>query len=161
MLSSGGEWKDCGGSRDLSLLLVMKLFIRKNQKVIPSGAARASYKTYERRRKKVPFTKPMTSHQLPSSEDPGIPLSLPIESSSLLPVTPAPSDSNIDLPIALRKGKGSCTIHPITQFLSFEGLSPSYRCSCSFFCKRTQKQVYGRPLLILNGEGLWLKRRRH
>lgn len=109
---------------------------------------------------KVPFTKPMTSHQLPSSEDPGIPLSLPIESSSLLPVTPAPSDSNIDLPIALRKGKGSCTIHPITQFLSFEGLSPSYRCSCSFFSKRTQKQVYGRPLLILNGEGLWLKRRR-
>lgn len=122
MLSSGGEWKDCGGSRDLSLLLVMKLFIRKNQKVIPSGAARASYKTYERRRKKVPFTKPMTSHQLPSSEDPGIPLSLPIESSSLLPVTPAPSDSNIDLPIALRKGKGSCTIHPITQFLSFQRL---------------------------------------
>lgn len=69
----------------------------------------------------------MTSHQLPSSEDPGIPLSLPIESSSLLPVTPAPSDSHIDLPIALRKGKRSCTIHPITQFLSFEGLSPSYR----------------------------------
>lgn len=44
----------------------------------------------------------MTSHQLPSSEDPGIPLSLPIESSSLLPVTPVSSDSKMDLPIALR-----------------------------------------------------------
>lgn len=32
--------------------------------------------------------------------------------------------------------------------------------SCSFFCKKSLK-VYGRPLLILNGEGLWLKRKRH
>lgn len=38
--------------------------------------------TKRMRDEKVPFTEPMTSHQLPSSEDPGIPLSLPIESPS-------------------------------------------------------------------------------
>ena len=44
MLSSGGEWKDCGGPiEDLNvnaLVLVMKLFIRKNTKVIPSGGSK-------------------------------------------------------------------------------------------------------------------------
>ena len=33
-------------------------------------------------------------------------------------------DSNI--PIALRKGVRSCTSHPISRFVSYEGLSPSY-----------------------------------
>ena len=33
-------------------------------------------------------------------------------------------DSNI--PIALRKGVRSCTSHPISKFVSYEGLSPTY-----------------------------------
>ena len=42
MLSSGGEWKDYVGSiEDLNaLVIVMKLFIRKNKKVIPSGGSK-------------------------------------------------------------------------------------------------------------------------
>ena len=34
------------------------------------------------------------------------------------------NDSNI--PIALKKGVISCTSHPISQFISYEGLSPTY-----------------------------------
>ena len=37
---------------------------------------------------------------------------------------PVIDDSNI--PIDLRKGVRSCTIHPISRFVSYEGLSPSY-----------------------------------
>ena len=34
--------------------------------------------------------------------------------------------SDLDLPIALRKGVGSCTIHPISNFVSYHRLSLSF-----------------------------------
>ncbi|RVW97657.1 hypothetical protein CK203_028060 [Vitis vinifera] len=45
-------------------------------------------------------------------------------SHSLLHVDPVPSD--LDLPIALRKGVRSCTIHPISNFVSYHRLSSSF-----------------------------------
>ena len=35
--------------------------------------------------------------------------------------------NDMDLPIALRKGKRSCTLHPIGNFVSYKNLSSSYR----------------------------------
>ena len=37
------------------------------------------------------------------------------------------SNNDLDCPIALRKGVRSCTNHPIYNFVSYEGLSPSFR----------------------------------
>ncbi|KAL0427267.1 UNVERIFIED_CONTAM: hypothetical protein Slati_2901500 [Sesamum latifolium] len=42
------------------------------------------------------------------------------------PASPSTSSTN-DLPIALRKGKRSCTAHPLAHSLSFKHLSPNYR----------------------------------
>ncbi|KAK4386771.1 Retrovirus-related Pol polyprotein from transposon RE2 [Sesamum angolense] len=50
---------------------------------------------------------------------PGLP---PTAAPGNLPATPAD-----DLPIALRKGKRSCTAHPLAHSLSFQHLSPNYR----------------------------------
>ncbi|KAL0442260.1 UNVERIFIED_CONTAM: Copia protein [Sesamum radiatum] len=48
-----------------------------------------------------------------------------------LPPTTAPGNPSAipadDLPIALRKGKRSCTAHPLAHTLSFQHLSPNYR----------------------------------
>jgi hypothetical protein len=33
---------------------------------------------------------------------------------------------DLNIPITLRKGVGSCTSHPISKFVSYEGLSPTY-----------------------------------
>ncbi|KAL0370901.1 UNVERIFIED_CONTAM: hypothetical protein Sangu_0408200 [Sesamum angustifolium] len=47
------------------------------------------------------------------------------------PPTAAPDHPSVtptdDLPIALRKGKRSCTAHPLAHSLSFHHLSPNYR----------------------------------
>lgn len=34
---------------------------------------------------------------------------------------------NLDLPIAFTKGTKTCTLHPISNFVSYEKLSPSFR----------------------------------
>ncbi|KAL4560354.1 hypothetical protein LXL04_032504 [Taraxacum kok-saghyz] len=36
-------------------------------------------------------------------------------------------DSDLNVPIALRKGKRSCTAHPISNFVSYDKLSPKYK----------------------------------
>ena len=38
-----------------------------------------------------------------------------------------PSIDDSTLPIALRKGVRRCTDHPIGNYVTYEGLSPSYR----------------------------------
>ena len=35
--------------------------------------------------------------------------------------------NDLDCPIALRKGRRSCTSHPIYNFVSYKGLSPSFQ----------------------------------
>ena len=37
---------------------------------------------------------------------------------------PPQSTSHLDLPIAIHKGKRTCTDHPISNFVSFDHLSP-------------------------------------
>jgi hypothetical protein len=66
----------------------------------------------------------------------GVPLVPPlVESPPLPPLSastsadpPLPqSTSDLDLPIALRKSKRTCTNHPISNFVSFDHLSPSFK----------------------------------
>ena len=44
---------------------------------------------------------------------------------------PSPQPSappfDLDVPIALRNGKRSCTVHPISQFIFPDRLNPSFR----------------------------------
>jgi hypothetical protein len=40
-------------------------------------------------------------------------------------ISPSPPP-DLDVPIAFRKGKRSCTLHPISNFVSYDHLSPSY-----------------------------------
>ena len=51
----------------------------------------------------------------------------PPTETSTPPSDPTPDPAS--LPIALRKGKRSCTFHPISQFVSYGHLSPSF---CAF-----------------------------
>ena len=37
------------------------------------------------------------------------------------------NDSDLDIPIAVRKGISSCTKYPISNYLSYNNLSSSYR----------------------------------
>jgi hypothetical protein len=53
---------------------------------------------------------------------------LPPSSASTSADPPLPqSTSNLDLPIALRKSKRTCTDHPISNFVSFDHLSSSFK----------------------------------
>ena len=60
---------------------------------------------------------------------PPIEFSLPLHSStSTFEDSPPPqSTSDLDLPIAIRKGKRTCTEHPISNCVSFDHLSPSFK----------------------------------
>uniref|UniRef100_A0A2N9GH48 Integrase catalytic domain-containing protein n=1 Tax=Fagus sylvatica TaxID=28930 RepID=A0A2N9GH48_FAGSY len=50
----------------------------------------------------------------------------PIPFAPQIPPLPQ-STSDLDLPIALRKSKRTCTNHPISNFVSFDHLSPSFK----------------------------------
>ena len=49
--------------------------------------------------------------------------------STLTSTDPPPPQftSDLDFPIAIRKGKRTCTDHPISNFVSFDHLSPSFK----------------------------------
>lgn len=68
-------------------------------------------------------------------------LPLVVSSNPRNPTTPLPSipfENNVsarnddDLPIALCKKKRSCTNHPISNFVSYKAVKPSYRTFVSF-----------------------------
>ena len=44
----------------------------------------------------------------------------------------APSSDSNTLPIALRKGKHTCTAHPLSHFVFYADLSPSFRTFISY-----------------------------
>ena len=62
---------------------------------------------------------------------------VPVTVESTLPIPPSAStstdppilysDSDFDLSVAVRKGKHTCTYHPISNFVSFDHLSPSFK----------------------------------
>uniref|UniRef100_A0A2N9EHM3 Integrase catalytic domain-containing protein n=1 Tax=Fagus sylvatica TaxID=28930 RepID=A0A2N9EHM3_FAGSY len=71
-----------------------------------------------RRNQDVPFIPP----------PPPIEFSLPLPPSASTSEDSHPqSTSDLDLPIAIRKGKRTCTEHPISNCVSFDHLSPSFK----------------------------------
>jgi transposase InsO family protein len=54
-------------------------------------------------------------------------LPLPPSTSPSADSPPPQSTSDLDLPIAIRKGKRTCTEHPISNCVSFDHLSPSFK----------------------------------
>ena len=69
---------------------------------------------------------PILLQSPPSSEDDSG-ISSPSISSSPVPITLDPSEDDLDIPIALRKGTRACTKYPLSKFVSYSHLSPSYR----------------------------------
>lgn len=65
---------------------------------------------------------------IPQVEQAPVPSTTAPVDSSPVPVAPTVPDSpsDLDMPIALRKGTRTCTAHPISNFLSTRHLSPSY-----------------------------------
>ena len=66
-----------------------------------------------------------TLHILTSDSD-----SIPTDSGNPLPISThdIPTEMlDLDLPIVVRKGVRSCTQYPISNFVSYDSLSPSYR----------------------------------
>lgn len=78
----------------------------------------------------LPSTLPLTSYS--SDEDQcnfDSDLDISDKSHTSLPME---SDFDLDVPIAVRKGVRACTQHPISHFLSYSHLPPSYK---AFFSK--------------------------
>jgi transposase InsO family protein len=61
----------------------------------------------------MPISPEATSHSPPPSSSPS--------------ADPPSQDPTLDLPIAVRKGTRTCTSHPLSHFVSYDHLSPSFR----------------------------------
>jgi len=73
--------------------------------------------------RKKDFRHLYTHWQKVSASEPVPATSSPVEGP---PPQPSVSSSDFDVPIALRKGKQSCTDHPISYFISYDNLTPSF-----------------------------------
>ncbi|KAG6762590.1 hypothetical protein POTOM_033100 [Populus tomentosa] len=83
--------------------------------------------TYSRRKKlgkEIEHTIPLAHDQDSEPSPDSAPIYSGMETSDCENTASVIDDSNI--PIALRKGVRSCTSHPISKFVSYEGLSPTY-----------------------------------
>jgi hypothetical protein len=83
--------------------------------------------TYSRRKKlgkEIEHTIPPVYDQDSKPSPDSAPIYSGMETSDCENTASIINDSNI--PIALKKGVISCTSHPISQFISYEGLSPTY-----------------------------------
>lgn len=76
-------------------------------------------------RLKTPITKVYSRRKKPeiSSHD----LSIDPEIGNEIETQFFDSHEDLELPIAIRKGVRTCTRHPISQFVSFQHLSPQYQ----------------------------------
>ena len=100
------------------------------------------------RKKRPQRIEPNDSRNCQSSEDSSgknpssfvQPIQNTVESESVLTVPDLvePIFDNSDLPIAVRKGVRSCTKHPISNFISYEKLSPTFR---AFTCELTKIEI--------------------
>ena len=73
----------------------------------------------------IPLTVENHSDEINSTLENSAPTA-PITDNADIPIA-APIMDNVDIPIALRKGVGSCTMHPIENFVNYDSLSPSYK----------------------------------
>jgi len=68
--------------------------------------------------------------------------------------------SDLDISIALRKGKRFYTDHPILNFISYDHFNPTF---CQFVLSLSSKSIprsYTEALLIPAGSRLWIRRRK-
>uniref|UniRef100_A0A2N9G2N4 Reverse transcriptase Ty1/copia-type domain-containing protein n=1 Tax=Fagus sylvatica TaxID=28930 RepID=A0A2N9G2N4_FAGSY len=67
---------------------------------------------------------------------------------------PPPSTSDLDLPIAIRKGKHTCTDHPISNFVSFDHLSPSFKAISlsvsSLVVPKSYRESFSHPVVYVD-----------
>ena len=82
-----------------------------------------------------PLMSPAPVHEKSSSEvcpntsgntSPFFSSAVPESDPVLNPILPT-QESDLDLPIAIRKGTRTCTRHPISKYVSYDNLSPKYR----------------------------------
>lgn len=104
-------------------------------------------KTYQRQKKKAQSIEPTMTYQI-TSQDSGTPIT---ERPPLSPV--ASSSSDLYLPIALRKGKRSCTNHPISHFLSYRALTFKQP-----FLQSENLPVLPKHCLTRSGRKLWKRK---
>ena len=57
--------------------------------------------------------------------------------------------SDLDIPIALRKGKRSCTDHLISHFVSYDRLTPSFRQFALSLSSVSLPRSYEEVILVL------------
>jgi len=87
--------------------------------------------------------------------------------SELVPANPSPIDghlppsaslSDLDIPIALRKGKRSCIDHPISNFVSYDHLNPTFRQFALSLSSESILKSYTENYWHLPGSRLWMRR---
>ena len=81
-------------------------------------------------------------------------IQFPFSPPPIVPAASAPDDDS-ELPIATRKGKRSCTFHPIASHVSYDHLSLSYR---AFVTSLSTVSLSLKHWNILDGALLWKKR---
>ena len=124
---------------------------------LPTPASTVSSPVLPAETKDPPASKPVRyvcTHRLkvPASEPiPAIPS--PVDGS----IPPSASPSNLDVSIALRKGKRSCTDHLIFNFISYDNLNLTFRqfalCLLSLYPDLIQRLYWYLP-----GNRQWMRR---
>jgi len=61
---------------------------------------------------------------------------------------PSASPSDLDVPIAFRKGKRSCTDYPISNFISYDNLNPTFRQFALSLSSESILRSYREALLV-------------
>ena len=78
-----------------------------------------------------PTSKPVQDFRYVYTHRPKVPASEPVPANPSLVDDPPPAPSSfsfdLDIPIALRRGKRSCTDHSISNFISYDHLNPTFR----------------------------------
>jgi len=98
---------------------------------LPTPASIVSLPVLPTETKDPTASKPVRDFRYVYTYGPKVPASEPILAIPSLvdgPTTlPSASSSDLDVPIALRKGKRSCTDHPISNFVFYDNLNPTFR----------------------------------
>jgi len=101
----------------------------------------------------APASKPVRDFQYVYTHRPKVPTSEPVSAS------PSPVDgsspqqstslSDLNIPIALRKGKRSCTDHLISNFVSYDHVNPIFRQFALSLSSESIPRFYTETLLVL------------
>jgi len=102
--------------------------------------------------KNPPASKPVRDFRYVYTYRPKVPASEHVPANPSLvdgpPPLPSAFPSNLDIPIALRKGKRSCTDHLISNFVSYDNLNPTFRHFALSLSSESILRSYTEPLLV-------------